>query len=101
MGEGALGSLAEEFFADGVDIDSSPEALQVVESAAQLCRRQTPSFAHSAQGGHRLNVSDCGRSDAVGIAVGPLRLLGALLVDQQLYEGAGIEVETQRRPSET
>jgi hypothetical protein len=46
-------------------------------------------------------MRDRGGSDAVGVVIGTLRLLRALLVDQQLDQGAGIQVEAQRRPSET
>jgi uncharacterized protein YsxB (DUF464 family) len=40
-------------------------------------------------------------SDVVCVAVGTLGMVGSGLVDQQLDQGAGIEVEAQRRPSET
>jgi hypothetical protein len=40
-------------------------------------------------------------SDIICIAVGALGLVGSGLVDQQLDQGAGIEVEAQRRLSET
>jgi hypothetical protein len=46
-------------------------------------------------------MGDRGGSDAVGVVVGALRLLGSRLVDQQLDQGTGIEIEVQRRPSET
>jgi hypothetical protein len=46
-------------------------------------------------------VGDGGGSDAVGVAIGGLCLLGSRLVDQKLDQSAGIEVEVQRRPSET
>lgn len=40
-------------------------------------------------------------SDVICVAVGALGLVSSGLVDQQLDQGAGIEVEAQRRPSET
>lgn len=40
-------------------------------------------------------------SDVICVAVGALGLVSSGLVDQQLDQGAGIEVEAQRRPSAT
>lgn len=101
MNAGALGGLREEIVADGVNEDSTPEGLEILESAPQLRRSQAPSLSHASKGGGGLDVGDGRGSDAVGIAIGVLRLLGSRLVDQQLDQGAGVEIETQRRPSET
>jgi hypothetical protein len=46
-------------------------------------------------------MRDRGGSDAVGLVIGTLRLFRSRLIDQQLDQGAGIEIEVQRRPSET
>lgn len=46
-------------------------------------------------------MSDRDGSDAARAAIGALSLVGPRLVDQQLDQSAGIEVEAQRRPSET
>jgi hypothetical protein len=101
MGASALGSLGQQRFIHGMGIEAMPNVLQIIESATKLCRRQAPPLSHPDQCCRCLDVGDRGASHAVRIAVGPLRLLGAGLVDQQLDQGAGIEVETQRRPSET
>ena len=46
-------------------------------------------------------MRDGGGSDAVGVVVGTLRFFRPRLIDQQLDQSTGIEVEAQRRPSET
>lgn len=97
----ALGGFREKRIVDGVAIDPPPEALQVLKCVAELGRGQSPSLAHPAQGCGRLYVRDRGGSDAVGLVIGTLRLLRSRLIDQQLDQGAGIEIEVQRRPSET
>jgi len=97
----ALGGFREKRVADGVAIDPSPEALQVLNCTAELSRGQSPSLAHPGQGCGCLDMRDRGGSDAVGFAIGILRLLRSRLIDQQLDQGAGIEIKAQRRPSET
>jgi hypothetical protein len=84
-----------------VAVDPSPEALQVLSCMAELGRGEPPSLAHPGQGCGCLDMRDRGGSDAAGVVVGALRLLRSRLVDQQLDQGTGIEVEVQRRPSET
>src|SRR3954447_465898 len=97
----ALGGFREKRGADGVTIDPSPEALQVLNCTAELSRGQSPSLAHPGQGCGCLDMRDRGGSDALGLVIGTLRLLRSRLIDQQLDQGAGIEIEVQRRPSET
>lgn len=101
MGASAFSRLREKYVADGVNEDPPPEGLQVIESSAKLGGGQAAPFAHPGKGGGGLDVCDCSGSDAVGIAIGASRLLGSRLVDQQLDQSAGIEVEAQRRPSAT
>jgi hypothetical protein len=45
-------------------------------------------------------MSNRGGADAVRLAIGAPGFFGSRLIHQQLGQGAGIEVETQRRPSE-
>jgi hypothetical protein len=97
----ALDGFREKRIVDGMAVDPSPEALQVLDCTAELSRGQSPSLAHPAQGCGRLDMRDRGGSDAVGLLKGILRLLRSRLIDQQLDQGAGIEIEVQRRPSET
>jgi hypothetical protein len=97
----ALGGFREKRVADGVAIDPPPEALQILNCTAELGRGQSSSLAHPAQGCGGLDMRDRGGSDAVGLVIGTLRLLRSRLIDQQLDQGAGIEIEVQRRPSET
>jgi hypothetical protein len=97
----ALGGFRKQRVADGVAVDPSPEALQVFDCTAELGRGQPSSLAHPGQGCGCLDMGDRGGSDAVGSVVGTLCLLRTRLIDQQLDEGAGIQVEVQRRPSET
>lgn len=101
MGASALGCLREEHVTDSVDEDPPQEALQVIESSAKLGGGQASSFAHPGKGCGCLDVGDRGGPDAIGVAVGASCLLGSRLIDQQLDQGAGIEVEAQRRPSAT
>ena len=101
MSASAFGRLREKYVADRVDEDSPPEGLQVIESSAKLGGGQASPLAHPSKGGGGLDVGDRGGSDAIGAAIGASRLLGSRLVDQQLDQGAGIEVEAQRRPSAT
>jgi hypothetical protein len=97
----ALGRFREQRIVDGVAVDTPPKALQVIDRAAELGGSQAPSLAHSGQGCGGLDVRDRGASDAIGVVEGTLRLLRSRLIDQQLDQGAGIEIEVQRRPSET
>lgn len=97
----AVGGFREKRVVDGVTIDPPPEPLQIIDRVAELGRGQATALAHPAQGRGCLHMRDCGSSDAVGVVVGTPRLLGARLVDQKLDQGAGIQVEAQRRPSET
>lgn len=101
MGASALGRLREKHLVNGVDEEPPPEVLQVIESSAKLGGGQAASFAHPGEGCGCLDVGDRGAPDAIGVAVGASSLLGPRLIDQQLDQGAGIEVEAQRRPSAT
>lgn len=101
MGASARGRLREKRVADGVDEDPPPEVLQVIESSAKLGGGQASSFAHSGKGCGGLDMGDRGGPHAIGVAIGASRLPSSRLVDQQLDQGAGIEVEAQRRPSAT
>lgn len=101
MDMSGFGRLRQQGLADSMDVEPSPELLEVVERAAELWRGQSFSLVHSSQGCRRLDVGNRGGSHPVCVVVGELRCLGARLVDQQLDKGAGIEVEAQRRPSAT
>lgn len=101
MGAGALGRLGEERVGDAVGEDAAPDLIEILECPFELGRGQAAALAHAGQGRGRLHVRDRHRADAVGLGVGPAGILGARLVDQQLDQRAGIEVEVQRRPSET
>jgi hypothetical protein len=98
---GTLDCLGEKRFADAVDVNSTPEALQFVDAPTKLGGGQTAALSHAGQSGCRLDVRDRRGPYPISTGVGLLGLLGPWLVDQQLYQGAGIEVEAQRRPSET
>lgn len=101
MGAGALGCLGEERIVDGVAKDAVPDALEIIERSAELGRSQAAALAHPHQGRGRLDMCDCGSADTVRLAVSTPRLVGPRLIDQELDQRAGIEVEAQRRPSET
>jgi hypothetical protein len=101
MVAGNVGGPCQQFLVDGMDVQPTPKALQVIEPVAKLRRSQAPPLAHPGQGGRCLDVRDRRAAHSVGIGVGLLGLLGPRLVDQQLDQGAGIEVEAQRRPSAT
>jgi hypothetical protein len=98
---GALGRFGEERVGDAVGEDAAPDLIEVLECPFELGRGQAAALAHAGKGRGRLHVRDRHRADAVGLGVGPAGILGARLVDQQLDQRAGIEVEVQRRPSET
>jgi hypothetical protein len=101
MSAGVLSGFREKGIADGVAVDPSPEALQVIDCAAKLGWGESSALAHPGQGCGCLDMRDRGGSDAAGVVVGALCLLRSRLIDQQLDQGTGIEVEVQRRPSET
>lgn len=97
----ALRGLREERVADSVYVDCAPETLEIIECSPELRRGQTSSFTHSGKRRGGLDMCNRDGSDVICIAVGALGLVGSGLVDQQLDQGAGIEVEAQRRPSAT
>jgi hypothetical protein len=97
----ALGGLREKRIVEGVGIDPSPKPLQLLNCMVELGRGQASSLAHPGQGCGRLDTRDRSGTHAVGVVVRALRLLRSRLIDQQLDQGAGIEIEVQRRPSET
>lgn len=101
VGTRALGCLCQQCLIDSMDIEAAPETLQILERTPELCRGQALSLAHPHQGGRRLDVGNRRAAYAAGVVVGPLGLGRAGLIDQQLDQGAGIEVKTQRRPSAT
>lgn len=101
MDAGALGGIRQKGIGDGVAIDPSPDALQILKGSVELGRREAPAFAHPNQGRGGLDMSDCRGADAIRLGVGAAGLLRSGLVDQELDQRAGIEVEAQRRPSET
>jgi hypothetical protein len=81
--------------------DSTPDVLQIPKGSFELGRGEAPASAHPGQGGSGLDMSDRRGADAIRLRVGAPSLLGSRLVDQELYQRTGIEIETQRRPSET
>lgn len=98
---GGLGCFGEKRVVDGVAEDAAPDVLEVVERLFELSRGQAAALAHPGKGRGRLDTSDRGGADAVRLAVGAACLLGSRLIDQELDQRAGIEIEAQRRPSET
>jgi hypothetical protein len=101
VGASAHGCLCQQRLIDGTDIEAAPKTFQVFERTPELCRGQALSLTHPNQGGRRLSVRNRRAAYAAGVVVGPLGLGGAGLIDQQLDQGAGIEIKTQRRPSAT
>lgn len=101
MGASALGGLREKHVVNGVDEDPPPEVLQIIEPSAKLGGGEASPFAHPGKGRGGLDVGDRCGPDAVGLAVGAPGLFGSRLVDQQLDQRAGVEVNAQRLPSET
>lgn len=101
MSTSTLGCLGEKRVVDGVAENAAPDVLEVIERAVELGWGQALALAHSGQGRGRLDMCDGGGPDAVRLAVGAPRLLGSWLIDQELDQRAGIEVEAQRRPSAT
>ncbi len=98
---GGLGCFGEKRVVDGVAEDAAPDVLEVVERLFELSRGQAAAFAHPGQSRGRLDTGNRGRTDAGRLAVSAPGLLGSCLIDQELDQRAGIEVEAQRRPSET
>src|SRR5262245_43106561 len=98
---GALGGFSEQRVADRVHVETAPHSLQVVESFAQLPGCQSLALLHPRQRRGGLDVSDSGGAHSIGVFIGGQGLLGARLCYQQLDQRARIEVEAQRRPSET
>jgi hypothetical protein len=101
MGAGALGRSRQKRVGDGMAEDPTPDFLEILEGEVELGRGKAPAFAHPSQGRGGLDMSDGGGADPICLGVGAPRLLGSGLVDQELDQCAGIEVEAQRRPSET
>jgi hypothetical protein len=81
--------------------DPTPDVLQILKGLIELGQRKAPAFSHPGQGRGGLDMSDRRGADAIRLGVGAPSLLGSGLVDQELDQRAGIEVEAQRRPSET
>lgn len=101
MRASGLGRGAEERLVDGVAVQTTPDDLQILEGLVQLSRRQAAPLAHPDQRGRCLHARDRRGADAVGLGVCGASLVGSGLVDQQLDQRARVEVEAQRRPSET
>lgn len=101
MSTGTFGCLGKECIVDCVAEDPAPDVLEIIECTVELCWGQTLALAHPDQSCGRLDMCDRGGADAVRFAVGASRLLGPRLIDQELDQRGGIEVEAQRRPSET
>lgn len=101
MGAGALGSTRQKCVGGGVAENPTPDVLQIIKGSVELGRGEAPAFAHPGQGRGRLDVGDRRGADAIRVGIGAPSFLGSGLVDQELDQRAGIEVETQRRPSET
>lgn len=101
MGTGAFRCLGEEGIINGVAEDASPDVLQIIERVVELGRGQSATFAHPDQSCGRLDMGDPDGANPVRLVVGAAGLFRSRLIDQELDQGAGIEVEAQRRPSET
>ena len=101
MSDRALPGLRKEHVVDCMTEDPAPDVLQILECSLELGWGEAAALAHSSQGRRRLNMSDRRGANAVCPGVGAAGLLGSGLVDQELDQRAGIEVEAQRRPSET
>jgi hypothetical protein len=81
--------------------DPTPDLLQILKGSAELGRGKAPAFAHLRQRRGGLDMRDRRGSNAIRFGVGAPSFLSSGLVDQELDQRAGIEVEAQRRPSET
>ena len=101
MGASALGGVPQKCVGDGVTEDSTPDVLQILKGSIELGRRNALALSHPGQGCGGLDMSDGRGADAIRLGVGGPGLFGSGLVDQELDQRAGIEVEAQRRPSET
>lgn len=101
MSTSTLGCLEEKGVVDCVTEEAAPDVLQILEGLAELSWGQALAFAHPSQGRGRLDMSDRGGADTVRLSIGTAGLVGSGLVDQELDQRAGIEVEAQRRPSAT
>ena len=96
-----LRSALDHLGGDRVYVDPPPEPLQVVHGRAELRSRNSTAAPPPRQSGYRLDIAEhaC-RSEQRG-SVGLARQIAAGLVDEQLDERARIDIEAQRRPSET
>lgn len=101
MEAGAFGCLGEKRVIDGVAEDAMPDALEIIERAIELGRSQALPLTHSGQSRGRLDMCDSSGPDTVRLAVGAPGLVGSWLLDQELDQRAGVEVQAQRRPSDT
>lgn len=98
---GALGRMRQKCIGDGVAKDPTPDVVQILKSLVELGGGEPPTFAHANQGGRSLDMGDRRGADAVRLGVGAPSLFRSGLIDQELDQRAGIEVEAQRRSSET
>ena len=101
VGASALGSVRQKCVGDGMTEDPTPDVLQIFKGSIELRRSEAPPFSHPGQGRGGLDMSDRRGADAIRLGVSVPSLFGSRLVDQELDQCAGIEVEAQRRPSET
>src|SRR5262249_30885730 len=101
VSEGALCRFRQKHVVDFMTEDSAPDVLQILKRSFELGWGKAAALAHPGQGRGRLDVSDRRGADAVCLGVRASGFLGSGLVDQELDQRAGIEVEAQRRPSET
>jgi hypothetical protein len=85
----------------GERLDLGPKLLQVSEPNLKLRSGNTSSFANPCQCGHRLNPGESAGCHCVSAAVSIAGDVAFRLVDKELDQGTGIEIEAQRRPSET
>jgi hypothetical protein len=100
LGGGASGSL-DQWVGHNVDLQFTPEVVQVIERRSVCLARQPATLSHPGKGRCRLEAGDGTRRGRRKVVVGLVGEVAVRLVDEQLDQRARIEVEAQRRPSET
>lgn len=92
---------AKGFSGHREDVDLGPSFLQVPEANPELCSGYATAFADSRQRGCRLDAGKNAGRNGAGMPKGVACDIAIGLIDEELDQGAGIEIEAQRRPSET